>query len=110
MGYPNPAGLSLKIEPVLFEWTGWYPDKLPQFMAPSELADSGFDIDTSYEPFQKVSDLECDEPVNVYYERTHKFVQHLIEKDGNFIFHEMYCNISVLDFTVTFLSFIYLDI
>jgi ubiquitin-associated SH3 domain-containing protein len=83
MGDPNPAGLGLKIEPVLFEWTGWYPDKLPQFMAPSELADSGFDINTSYEPFQKVSELTCDESVELYYERTHKFVQHLIEKDDN---------------------------
>jgi len=73
----------LKVEPCLFEWTGWYADGNPSWMTPNELADSGFDIDTTYEPFIDYADIKGDETVDEYYQRSYLLAQHLLEKDEN---------------------------
>jgi len=72
----------LKIEPTLFEWTGWYAKGMPKWLTPQELSESGFEVDTSYVPFMEIAKLINDEPVEEYYGRSFRLVKDLLEKDG----------------------------
>ncbi|CAG7836508.1 unnamed protein product [Allacma fusca] len=74
----------LKIEPYLFEWTGWYSEGIPSFLTTPELLANGFkNIDTSYNPVTKMSDLVVDEEVANYYTRTYDLVNRLIASTDN---------------------------
>lgn len=62
--------VKIRIEPGLFEWGYWYQYHWPDFMTSEELIAAGFNIDTTYEPTVKESELkqgqeECDK----YYQR-----------------------------------------
>ena len=75
---------SLKIEPCLFEWTGWYKDSSPDWMTPAELVANGFEVDTSYVPFLTTDEITYDETVEEYYARSHRLVEHLLVQNGQF--------------------------
>ena len=82
MGYPEQK---LNVEPTLFEWTGWYTKGMPKWMTPDELTNSGFEVDTSYVPFMATSELINDEPTEEYYNRSFRFLKHLLESDGKIL-------------------------
>ncbi|KAI6199485.1 hypothetical protein M3Y96_00632100 [Aphelenchoides besseyi] len=42
----------IRIEPGLFDWTGWYMDGVPVWMTVSELVAAGYDVDRNYKPIQ----------------------------------------------------------
>lgn len=50
--------IKIKIEPGLFEWLAWYPDGLPDWMTPAELAAAEYNIDLEYQPFVTVAELK----------------------------------------------------
>ncbi|XP_071093351.1 ubiquitin-associated and SH3 domain-containing protein B-like isoform X1 [Haliotis cracherodii] len=75
-------GLSCKIciEPVLFEWLGWYNPVIPKWMSPADLARNGFNIDTSHVPFMDVKKLNVEESVDEFYTRNANFVKYALRK------------------------------
>ncbi|KAF4521815.1 hypothetical protein B566_EDAN012472 [Ephemera danica] len=50
--------VAIRLEPGLFEWLGWYPDSLPDFLDQQELREAGFHIHRSYQPFVKLEELQ----------------------------------------------------
>lgn len=72
----------LKIEPCLFEWTGWYSDGIPSFVTYDELTTAGYKVDPSYKPYMPASELQVDEEVENYYNRTFEFIKRLLESSG----------------------------
>ncbi|KAI6213148.1 hypothetical protein M3Y94_00116200 [Aphelenchoides besseyi] len=42
----------IRIEPGLFDWTGWYMDGVPVWMTISELVAAGYNVDRNYKPIQ----------------------------------------------------------
>lgn len=62
--------VKIRIEPCLFEWTQWYQSNIPGFMTNEELIAAGYNIDDTYEPIVKESDLiQLDESCEKYYQR-----------------------------------------
>jgi ubiquitin-associated SH3 domain-containing protein len=83
MGLSGDEKYSLKIEPSLFEWTGWYgKDGRPDWMTPDELVANGFEVDTTYVPLLSMDQIKPDETVEEYYTRSHELVEHLLAKNG----------------------------
>lgn len=69
-GCNKQDSIKIKIEPCLFEWTQWYQSGIPEFMTNEELIAAGFNIDDTYEPIVKLSDLkQLDENCEKYYQR-----------------------------------------
>ncbi|CAG7836509.1 unnamed protein product [Allacma fusca] len=73
----------LKVEPCLFEWTGWYGDGMPTWINNDELVANGFNIDVNYAPFSKAGTLEVNESVDKYFNRTYDFVKKALDSSGN---------------------------
>nr|CAI5857377.1 unnamed protein product [Callosobruchus analis] len=42
--------VQVRVEPGLFEWTGWYQDVAPDWMDVEELRRAGYNVDPTYEP------------------------------------------------------------
>lgn len=64
----------IRIEPALFEWCGWYPEKIPEFLAIGELIEAGYNVDEDYAPLVTVADLSSrykNETIQEFYERNH---------------------------------------
>lgn len=88
-GYGKREELKIKIEPGLFEWLVWYPDNVPEWMAPEELAAEGYNIDLSYEPFVNRTELiESRETCEQFYLRSHFVTQSVLatQTTGNVLF------------------------
>jgi ubiquitin-associated SH3 domain-containing protein len=47
----------IRIEPGLYDWLGFFMDKLPVFMSTQELQNSDFDIDHNYKPIVSTESL-----------------------------------------------------
>lgn len=71
--------MQIRIEPALFEWCGWYPEKIPEFLTPNELGAAGFNINEGYVPLVTVAELEQrykNEDLNEFYDRNHLVSEH----------------------------------
>lgn len=85
--------LPLRIEPGLYEWTGFVESHFPQLYTPDELATLGYNIDLTYEPQMSVSQLrDClKETVPDLYKRNHIAMLHVLDqsrhhnKSGNIL-------------------------
>jgi len=73
----------MKVEPCLFEFTGWYSEGVPEWATIEELTEGGYNVDTEYDPFNQVGSLEFNEPVDTYYNRTYEFIRHLLDTTEN---------------------------
>lgn len=88
-GMGKQKELKIKIEPGLFEWLFWYPDQLPDWMSPDELAAEGYNIDLTYQPFVERSELlESGESCEQFYLRSHFVTQSVLSTQitGNVLF------------------------
>ncbi|XP_033747636.1 protein UBASH3A homolog [Pecten maximus] len=79
----------LRIEPGLYEWTG-YQAGVPRWMAPSELLQHGYPVDTTYVPQYPRERLVEDEPVEVLYARSTETTKQILKnhelEGGNLLF------------------------
>lgn len=77
--------LPLRIEPGLYEWTGFVESHFPQLYTPEELVTLGYNIDLSYEPQLSVSQLrDClKETVPDLYKRNHVAMLHVLNHSRN---------------------------
>lgn len=69
----------IRIEPALFEWCGWYPERVPEFIDAGELAAAGYNIDNDYVPLVSVAELSQrykNESLKEFYERNHLLTEH----------------------------------
>jgi len=82
-GMSSASPQKLRIEPTLFEWTGWTPIRNPTWMSPDALVENGFEIDLDYQPFMDVTEIKVDESVEEYYKRSGEFVERLVKGDDN---------------------------
>lgn len=78
---------TLKIEPCLFEWTGWFADFMPKWLTVPEFAENGYKVDSSYAPFMDVSEIVGSEEKDEYYRRTHRLILHLLSQTGTVQYH-----------------------
>lgn len=78
--------MPINIEPGLFEWLAWYHDSMPIWMTPSELKDTGFNINFYYEPLIRPDELKnSQESCEQFYARSAYVTQSLLsqtQKDG----------------------------
>jgi len=74
----------LKMEPSLFEWAGFTPDRIPVWFTNEELQAAGFNIHTDYTPLMNHSDMQMqiNESVDAFYDRNHQSMLHLINQTG----------------------------
>ncbi|XP_060063895.1 ubiquitin-associated and SH3 domain-containing protein B-like [Ylistrum balloti] len=79
----------LRIEPGLYEWTG-YQAGVPRWMSPSELLQHGYPVDTTYTPQYPRDKLQEDEPVEVLYARSTESTKQILKnhelEGGNLLF------------------------
>lgn len=71
--------IMIRIEPALFEWCGWYPEKIPDFLTINELIEAGYNIDEDYAQLVTVADLSMrykNETIEEFYERNHLISEH----------------------------------
>lgn len=69
----------IRIEPALFEWCGWYPERVPEFIDANELSAVGYNIDKDYVPLVSVAELSQrykNESLQEFYERNHLVTEH----------------------------------
>lgn len=69
----------IRIEPALFEWCGWYPERVPEFIDAYELSAVGYNIDKDYVPLVSVAELSQrykNETLQEFYERNHLVTDH----------------------------------
>lgn len=73
--------LPLRIEPGLYEWTGFVETHFPQLYTPEELSTLGYNIDHTYRPQMTVSQLrDClNETVPDLYKRNHVAMLHVLD-------------------------------
>ncbi|XP_063703820.1 ecdysteroid-phosphate phosphatase-like [Culicoides brevitarsis] len=73
--------LPLRIDPGLYEWTGFVETHFPQLYTPQELAALGYNIDLSYVPHMSVPQLrDClKETVPDLYKRNHRAMLYVLE-------------------------------
>lgn len=73
--------LPLRIEPGLYEWTGFVESHFPQLYTPQELSALGYNIDLNYTPQLSVSQLrDClKETVPDLYKRNHAAMLHVLD-------------------------------
>uniref|UniRef100_A0A336MHS4 CSON000130 protein n=1 Tax=Culicoides sonorensis TaxID=179676 RepID=A0A336MHS4_CULSO len=74
--------LPLRIEPGLYEWTGFVESHFPQLYTPQELSTFGFNIDLSYQPQLSNQGLrDClSETVPDLYRRNHTAMLHVLNE------------------------------
>lgn len=72
--------VQIRIEPALFEWCGYYPERVPEFLEIDQLVAADFNVDTEYVPLVTVADLSerCkNESLQEFYERNHSVTEHV---------------------------------
>lgn len=70
----------LRIEPCLYEWSGWTRPDMPHFMSPMELEANGFPVDKQYTPFLTADEISISESVADYYNRSYNFTKIIMRK------------------------------
>ncbi|XP_064619988.1 ecdysteroid-phosphate phosphatase-like isoform X2 [Lineus longissimus] len=73
------TSVPLRLDCDVFEWLGWHKQDMPEWFSPEEFKELGYNIDLSYVPQMKTSDLNPEESIEAYYNRNHVFVRKLIE-------------------------------
>ena len=80
-------GLSIRVEPGLFEWLSWYPPgKRPVFMKPADLVSHGYPVDMFHQPLMAAEDLfgKDNESLTEYYDRSFALSKKILsETTGN---------------------------
>uniref|UniRef100_A0A0V0JB18 Ubiquitin-associated and SH3 domain-containing protein B n=1 Tax=Schistocephalus solidus TaxID=70667 RepID=A0A0V0JB18_SCHSO len=76
----DQAHIAVRIEPLLFEWLGWYPGRLPNFLSPQTLQKLGYSVDVSYVPISSTEQFIPQETVSNYYERSEMLVNAILEQ------------------------------
>ncbi len=76
----------MRVEPLLFEWRGFYPSRLPGFISSHDLRTMGFPVDVSHRP---VADLQSNaaatasadgESVQAFYERSSHVMRAIFDR------------------------------
>ncbi|KAM3173911.1 hypothetical protein ACTXT7_011613, partial [Hymenolepis weldensis] len=73
------GNLPIRIEPLLFEWLGWYSGKLPNFLSPTALYELGCNVDTTYSSLSSVDQLDLQETVAQFYARSTQIVKEILD-------------------------------
>ncbi|XP_073816657.1 ecdysteroid phosphate phosphatase isoform X3 [Musca autumnalis] len=71
----------IKLEPGLFEWMAWYPDGVPDWLTKEELQAAKYNIDTEYQPFVTVNNLNesIKETTEGFYTRNYDVLRKIID-------------------------------
>lgn len=72
--------ISIRIEPGIFEWMGFYQLELPHWFTPSELKEHGFNIDVHYKPLITMVKYDIEEDIAKYFRRSAETVKHILQK------------------------------
>jgi len=72
-------GAKMCIEPLAFEWCGWYKNEMPKWLTPNQLASAGFCVNASHRPMSPVSVLRTDESISAYYARCQKLAEEVLK-------------------------------
>ncbi|ESO12152.1 hypothetical protein HELRODRAFT_62030 [Helobdella robusta] len=75
--------LTIKVEPGLFDWLGFYPGGLPKFMSFDELVSNGYRVDDSHVTVVPTNKLMCEETVDHFYERCYVVTKELLKRHEN---------------------------
>ncbi|XP_053696188.1 protein UBASH3A homolog [Sabethes cyaneus] len=78
----------IRIEPGLFEWIGWYPNGLPNWISSDELKAAGHNIASNYTPITSKEDLiqHQNEDLEGYYRRNAVLAKKIVENnEGNLL-------------------------
>lgn len=70
--------LPVRIEPLLFEWLGWYSGKLPNFLSSEALHELGYNVDRNYQPLSSFDQLDLQESVPQFYARSAQLVKDIL--------------------------------
>lgn len=80
----------INIEPGLFEFLQWYQDELPDFLSPDHLKESGFNVNTTYQPYVPVTAFKdlVTENLTEFYQRNSLVVENALQSlpgEGNLL-------------------------
>ncbi|KAM7537778.1 hypothetical protein Aperf_G00000078695 [Anoplocephala perfoliata] len=75
------GNLAVRIEPLLFEWLGWYSGKLPKFLSPKALHELGYNVDTSYHSISSLDQIDLQESVPQFYVRSTQIVKDILDRN-----------------------------
>ncbi|SPP86528.1 protein UBASH3A homolog [Drosophila guanche] len=72
----------IKLEPGFFEWMGWYPSGVPDWLTKNELVEASYNIDLNYQPVQASGQLSTrlKESTEQFYTRNHDVLLQLLER------------------------------
>ncbi|XP_013097696.2 ecdysteroid-phosphate phosphatase isoform X1 [Stomoxys calcitrans] len=76
----------IKLEPGLFEWMAWYPEGVPDWLTKDELKAAHYNVDTEYQPFVTVNNLNesIKETTEEFYTRNYDVLRKIIDStSGN---------------------------
>lgn len=69
------------VEPGLYQWTQWCEDRvLPKFMSANELLQAGYTVDPSYNAIDSVDNLDMEETLMDYYNRSHALIGKILQR------------------------------
>ncbi|CAH8519421.1 unnamed protein product [Schistosoma intercalatum] len=73
------SDLSIRIEPHLFEWYGWYVGGcIPKMMTVHQLKQAGYNVDTNYTPLSSYNDNDKYESIQGYCDRTAVLIKRIL--------------------------------
>ncbi|CAH8538453.1 unnamed protein product [Schistosoma rodhaini] len=73
------SDLSIRIEPHLFEWYGWYVGGcIPKMMTVHQLKHAGYNVDTNYTPLSSYNDNDKYESIQGYCDRTAVLIKRIL--------------------------------
>ncbi|KAL5104516.1 Ubiquitin-associated and SH3 domain-containing protein B [Taenia crassiceps] len=75
------CNLAVRVEPLLFEWLGWYSGKLPNFLSPAMLNELGYNVDREYRALSSLEQLDLQESVPQFYARSTQLVKDILERN-----------------------------
>nr|CDS30906.1 phosphoglycerate mutase [Hymenolepis microstoma] len=75
------SNLPIRIEPLLFEWLGWYSGKLPNFLSPAALYELGYNVDTTYSSISSINQLDLQETIVQFYTRSTQIVKEILDQN-----------------------------
>ncbi|VDO13756.1 unnamed protein product [Rodentolepis nana] len=78
---PSKSNLPFRIEPLLFEWLGWYSGKLPNFLSPAALYELGYNVDTTYSSISSINQLDLQETIAQFYTRSTQIVKEILDQN-----------------------------
>jgi ubiquitin-associated and SH3 domain-containing protein len=76
--------MPINIEPGLFEWLGWYPENMPDWLTDKEIQEAGFRINTNYKRIVSTEELQAGrESCEEYYLRSFYLTQSVIKETAD---------------------------